>query len=70
MSDKLSDLMRQAADLAPAKSEDPDQRLIDALGKALEATTPEYAGCPWDETTEGDREQARDTGVWLPEAGD
>lgn len=48
MSDALKQVLQAPADWKPAKSEDPDQRLIDALDKALKATTPERAGCPWD----------------------
>lgn len=54
-------------DAPPTKADDPDQRQIDALQKALDHTTPEYAGTPWDA---GDKDERREEpGIWLP-AGD
>jgi hypothetical protein len=34
------------------KAEDPDERVREALAKALEATTPEHPGAPWDKEDE------------------
>ena len=65
LSDKLSAILQQLAEHKPSKSEDPDQRVVDALERALKATTPERPGCPWDELEE-DHER-RDPGFWLPE---
>ena len=65
MSDRLAALLRDAAPNKPLKSEDPDQRVIDALAKALEFTTPERPGCPWDESEE--EIEQRSPGYWLPE---
>lgn len=48
MSDKLSDLLRTIEPLQPPKNSDPEQRVIEALEKALAATTPEHPGTPWD----------------------
>lgn len=33
----------------PTKSDDPIQRRMEALQRALDATTIERPGCPWDE---------------------
>ena len=48
----------------PEKPDDPDQRQIDALQKALDNTTPEYAGTPWDAGEEDERREER--GIWIP----
>ncbi len=66
MSDKLSEILQIPSTWAPSKTEDPDQRVIDALQKALDATTPERAGCPWDED---DKEEGRnESGIWIVES--
>ena len=65
MSDALARKLREPLDQQPRKSEDPDQRVIDALERALKATTPSRPGCPWDEIEE-DNEQ-RKPGFWIPE---
>lgn len=65
MSDKLSNLLYSTQNLIPTKKEDPDQKLINALEKALKATTPERAGCPWDIDEEEDEQ--RSPGYWFPE---
>jgi hypothetical protein len=65
MSDRLSQQLQSVKDLAPRREEDPDKRLIEALGKALDSTTPDRAGCPWDKNEE---ENERSTaGQWFPE---
>ncbi len=47
----------------PEKPDDPDQRRIDAMQKALDNTTPEYAGTPWDG---GDEDEPREEpGIWI-----
>lgn len=48
MSDKLSLLLQEVSTQKSTKSDDPNQRIIDALKKALKATTPTHAGTPWD----------------------
>lgn len=66
MSDKLSEQLQSISHYVPTVEPDPDQRLIDALSKALDSTTPERAGCPWD-NREDEHERQR-SGIWLPEA--
>lgn len=66
--DKLSAVLQQASNWTPSKEEDPDQLVINALERALKATTPERAGCPWDKL-EGEDEQEERSGIWLS-AGD
>ena len=65
MSDKLSSLLQSVNNLNFNKKEDPDQKLINALDKALKCTTPERPGCPWD-IDEEENEQRR-PGYWIPE---
>ena len=64
-SDALAEQLRKPLVWAQQKPADPDELLIEALDKALRATTPERPGCPWDELEE-DREQEK-PGVWFPE---
>jgi len=64
MSDNLSHILQSVGDWTPSRKEDPDQRIIDALDRALQATTPERPGCPWDEQ---EKKQENSSGYWLPE---
>jgi len=43
-----------------AKSDDPDERVREALQKALDATTPEKPGTPWEKQ---EKEYGRSGGV-------
>lgn len=43
----------------PRKSDDPDERVRQALKKALDNTTPEHAGSPWDKEEEELNESRR-----------
>jgi hypothetical protein len=65
MSDKLSRQLQSVSDWVPKREEDPDKRIIEALGKALNATTPDRAGCPWDKNEEENERST--TGCWFPE---
>ena len=66
MSDQLSNLLQSVKTLNSTKKEDPNQRLINSLKKALKATTPEHPGSPWEiEEEENDKPK---TGYWLREA--
>ncbi len=66
--DKLAALLHAAgAQSVPEKPDDPDARRIEAMQKALDNTTPERAGCPWD--GEDESEQREEPGIWIP-AGD
>lgn len=67
MSDKLSEILSQVVPRKPVKSEDPDQRVVESLEKALENTTPERAGAPWDDKREEESERTERTGLWFPE---
>lgn len=61
-------LRELAVHAEPEVPDDPDQRQIAALQKALNNTTPEYAGTPWDD--EGDEDERREEpGIWVG-AGD
>jgi len=68
MSDKLSFILQSVNDLTFNKKETSDQKLINALDKALKATTPEYAGCPWD--LEEEENEQRNPEYWLPQGED
>ena len=50
----------------PRKEISHEDALIGALDRALEATTPERPGCPWDYLV-GD-EEPEEKGIWIPEA--
>lgn len=63
MSDKLSKLLQKVENITLNKIENPDQKIIKALEKALKTTTPTHAGCPWDD--EDKKEQIK--GGWIPE---
>lgn len=47
----------------PKRRRTSDDPVEEALRKALEATTPEHAGTPWDGEEEVER---RPRGYWLP----
>jgi len=64
MSDELSEILQSVKVQERPKDDDPDQRVIEAMAKALKATTTEYAGCPWDKTKED--EKAERPGIWIP----
>lgn len=67
MSDRLSSLLQQVAALDTARViDDPDERVRVALERALEATTPEHPGAPWD-NLESDRDEEPQRGIWIPE---
>lgn len=66
MADKLSKLLQKVQIQSSSKDKDPNQRLIDALDRALKATTPERPGCPWDRIEEDNEQEKR--GIWIPEA--
>jgi hypothetical protein len=55
----------QSAKPVKTKSEDPDQRVIDAMERALAATTPERAGTPWDLIEENKEPERK--GTLIPE---
>ena len=63
MSDRLAARLREIAGHSkPEKPDDPNARRIEAMQKALDATTPERAGCPWDND---DREAEPEKGIWM-----
>jgi hypothetical protein len=47
-SDKLGALIHKASGRIPKKELSPEDRVEEALQKALDNTTPERAGCAWD----------------------
>ena len=66
MSDALEKRLWVDQEPAANKAKDPDDRVVEALEKALEATTPSHAGAPWDiqeKEPSGGRNQGR-----IPEA--
>jgi hypothetical protein len=64
MSDRLSELMQSVTSQMPREEISHEDAMINALDRALEATTPERPGCPWD-TLAGDKEQ-EEKGLWVP----
>jgi len=48
MSDALEKMLWIEPSSKSKKAEDPDERVEEALRKALEATTPDHPGTPWD----------------------
>lgn len=66
MSDALAARLRTIGTPAP-KPKSHEQRLVEALDKALENTTIHKAGTPWDEV-EGKDDGRRDAGYFIGEA--
>ena len=49
----------------PRKADTPEKRVEEALQKALDATTPECAGAPWEV-----EEKEQHDGIRIPESGE
>ena len=64
MSDALSKQLW--VDTKPKTPDTPDHRVEQALQKALDATTPDRPGVPWDEDVS---ERRRDPGYVIPGGG-
>jgi hypothetical protein len=65
MSDRLAALMHAARDQMPATERSHEEKMVEALRRALEATTPERPGCPWDPLPEDAAPEEQE--VWIPE---
>ena len=67
MSDSLSNKLSEIHSSMPKPEKSSDELLVEALEKALESTTPERPGCPWDGR---EKDERRERGIWIPESSE
>jgi len=62
VSDELEQILSEGFAPHPKKADSPEKRVEEALQRALDATTPEHAGAPW----EVERERDDGPGIRIP----
>lgn len=63
MSDRLEKILSDGFAPHPKKEDSPEKRVEEALQRALDATTPEHAGAPW----EIEKERNDRPGIRIPD---